>query len=233
MEAIVTQKHLFNAEGDKTTEYKKIIMTKEVKVRRLFTWLEKQEGIYNKREFNYGELQESDKWINSDFSDWIVLANWNHTPDKLMNYIEDLGIHAHWIDEFTSCSECGNFMQTSPDCYSWTPNYITTDYGYVCRDCIENDITIITDNEYQNSPFIDNDDKVLPVWTIELIEKEGFVCYEGNFESGLHSYQTDTAEKILKAIKEIDINKFDRLWVIDGTGQFDIDFSLYLRPKTE
>lgn len=223
---IVTQKHLFNKDGNRTTKYIKVPLTKEIKKQRLYHWLKGNIDI-GRKEIDFGEVQEFDAYADTEE---IVLANWNDLPDKLPDYIEDLGIEIGWNDAYTSC-ECGKFIQIQPDSYSWSPNFlVVNDYKFICRECIESDITLITDSEYQDNHFINNDNIALPYWIVELIEKEGFILYEDSFESGFFPGQNDTPEKVIEALN-IDIDLYERLWVIDGRGQFDINFSLYLRKK--
>jgi hypothetical protein len=211
----------------KFTKYIKIPINKEVKIKRLYIWLNEQiDNDISYREIDFGEWQEEDIYTNKA----VVVANWNNLPAALPDYINRLNIDIAYSDECLYC-ECGKYMNLAPGSYGWVSNFIRTDSDIICRKCIENDPSLITDNEFQDNYFINNDDVALPFWTVNLIEKDGFVRYEEDYESGWHDGQTDTPESIIQDIEDID--KYERLWVIDGKGQFDIDFSLYLRKIEE
>ena len=66
-----------------------------------------------------------------------------------------------------------------------------------------------------------------------IMEKEGFVCYSPDeycqrFETGWHPGQNDDPKKIAKDIEE-QLPGYDYIFKIDSVGQFDVDWSVYLR----
>jgi hypothetical protein len=73
------------------------------------------------------------------------------------DFVEALtGVRYNWgyDDEYTICSDCGNIIRTSPDSYSWTPNYYVGDGYIVCKDCVKNYTnTIVNDltNNYKKA----------------------------------------------------------------------------------
>jgi hypothetical protein len=83
----------------------------------------------------------------------IVLSNWNNVDeydkeagkrfvlDDGMKYasklFEKLGYCVEWEDEWSSCSDCGNIVRTSPDSYAWKPYFEIGDGELVCRNCVE------------------------------------------------------------------------------------------------
>jgi hypothetical protein len=164
----------------------------------------------------------------------LLCLNWNEVPDSLMEWVEKtFDIECHWEDEWTFCAECGKAIRISPDSYSWEPSFIDLGGDYICKECIEVSEAI---DFYKNTIK-----KALPEWILSDVEKEGFHCVEDIcqiYESGFHSYQTDTPEKALEQCYEIFgkddfLNKFDYLFVITNRSQFSIGFILLIRGKTE
>ena len=83
----------------------------------------------------------------------VVSANWNDldrydretrtrvnvsdVPSRVCRLLERFGVDIEWCDQVTSCSDCGNCIQTEPDCYSWTPEYVVGDGEILCTECID------------------------------------------------------------------------------------------------
>jgi len=164
----------------------------------------------------------------------LLCLNWNEVPDNLMEWVEKtFDIIGHWEDDWTSCSDCGKAIRIVPDSYGWEPSFIDLGGDYICRECIDINDAI----EYYNNCT----NRALPDWILSGIEKEGFHCVEDIcqiYESGFHSYQTDTPEKALEQCYEIFgkddfLNKFDYLFIITDRSQFSIGFILLIRQKAE
>ena len=223
--------------GWKTTTIRKSDLTQAQLTSRLLTYLD-ESGFFD-HGGDYGELQSYDAYNNE--SHIIITADWNNKKyAKIGDWIESNidNIEIGWCDEYARC-ECGKFVQTSPDSYSWQANFIMTEYSLICRECIENehepDALI---EEYENT-----DNKAIPSWGIDIITEAGFACLddmlEDNtctiFQSGWYPGQTDSPANILSELEtEFGFpveDKFDRIWIIDSIGQFDINFSLFLREK--
>jgi len=164
----------------------------------------------------------------------LLCLNWNEVPDNLMEWIEEtFDIECHWSDEWTSCSACGKAIRIQGNSYNWEPSFISFEYEYICKECIEVSEAI---DFYKNTTK-----KALPEWILSDIEKEGFHCVEDIcqiYENGFHSYQTDTPEKALEQCYKIFgkndfLGKFDYLFVITDRSQFSIGFILLIRQKAE
>ncbi len=69
----------------------------------------------------------------------IIAWDWNArtdaTPELLGRVLERMGVACEWSDEWTTCSDCGAFVRTQPDSYSWEPAYTEGDGEVLCRSC--------------------------------------------------------------------------------------------------
>src|SRR5690606_14129584 len=56
----------------------------------------------------------------------------------VFNKLESLGYSCEWSDEWSTCSECGKAVRTSPDSYSWQPAYIIMhECELLCLECAD------------------------------------------------------------------------------------------------
>lgn len=166
----------------------------------------------------------------------IVTGNWNYDKevdtteifpeeeeksDTLYNVLEKLGCSCEWSDEWAMCEECQGAFRTSPDSYSWKRSYAEID-GYLrCHECICKD-----PEEYVESMIGKADHAI--TFDVDL-ESLGFVKYKGDYESGWHPGQTDDPKNIAKKLESRGIERY--VFVIDQTGQFDINFSVWVDEK--
>ncbi len=214
-------------------------LTADDLLHRICRWLEKRDPNYT-----CGELQEHD----ADFiGQKIILADWNN----MFNY-ENLGKKEHnwkqvnrladfiekkcnaltgFNDEYTSCYGCNKIISTSPGYYGDQKNFVFTEYEILCRECVLTDPESIID-AFKNDPR-----KALPNWFYPEIEKAGFVCYSPDeycqkFETGLHIGQDDDPKAIAKNI-ENELLGYDYLFKINDIGQFDINWSIFIRKNEE
>jgi len=150
-----------------------------------------------------------------------------------MAYYTQGGANMTFPDEYTTCSGCSSIFRTTADCNGQNPQYITTEYGRLCRNCIENDPDILID-EFRNKTT-----KAIPNWGIELIKKEGFFCLDDEnkescaiFENGLHLGQNDNPEEIIKGLeKDGFLDRYDFIFTLNNMSVFTIQFSLWLKER--
>lgn len=164
----------------------------------------------------------------------LICADWNPPKmERIYNWIEkyyegrfDLG----WNDEWMSCNECGRAIRSIHNHYGWEPSYLSSDYDEVlCIECVKN-----MDEEALKG-YINNSNKVLPSWTIEIAEDAGFKCFEDKnycqiYETGLYSHQTDDPKEVEKFLQK-NLPEHDYLFAINSTGQFDIHWSIFIRKQ--
>jgi len=199
-------------------------LTEKQLLNRVCDWLKKKDP-----NFTCGELQEHD----ADFlGQQIILANWNELPNGIQSFIEKkCNVLTGFDDGYTLCSECEKIISTTPGYYGDQKNYIATEYDFLCRECALSDPESIIDD------FKNNSRKALPAWFYPEIEKSGLVCYSPDeycqkFETGFHPGQDDNPKKIAKDIEK-ELPGFDYLFKINNIGQFDIDWSVFIRKNEE
>jgi len=169
-------------------------------------------------------------WVKKDGRD-LDKPNMERIGDYLENYC---GVRVEWFDEWTNCSHCNKAVRTSPDSYGWEASFIwVSDHEIICHECVENNQGWLDEiiDWYENQT-----DRAVPSWFYKYLEQEGFVCYSpdeycARFETGLHEGQNDRPEKVAQDIEE-NLPGYDYLFKINGVGQFDVSWSVFLR-KTE
>ena len=161
------------------------------------------------------------------FADWNTIRCDPITPEnrhreqnvvaRIGKLAEKLGAEIEWSDEWYTC-ECGSAIRTEPDSYSWKPSYIMGDGEITCKTCLLDDPA-----DYVDSFLLDNAEKA-DTFDVDL-SALGFRHIEKG-ENGFHPGQNDTPEDMVKAGVPDD-HQF--AFQIDGTGQFDVSFSLWVR----
>lgn len=158
----------------------------------------------------------------------IILANWNNIPSKVYDKLESLGYSCEWEDEWIVCDSCYKAFRSQPDSYSWEMyGIIDESQGCVCGDCIDMPEYL---ESLENRPH-----KALTcalMWHYKPLEQYGYKLISDEYENGFYPGQNDDPEKILAAcLKQNPAGRF--VFVIDGQGQFDINFSIYERIAEE
>lgn len=164
----------------------------------------------------------------------VACGNWNNisewdkdlhrsvtidgTVGRLAAVLEKLGCELEWSDEWADCSECGKLIRTSPDSYSWTPSYIAQDCEVYCTDCadgkayleeMEGDPGSISQNFYPGD--------------------YGYVLIQDDFEHGFHRGQDADPKLIGNLMSDAGFSRW--VFYLDGKGQFDVKFSLWLHEE--
>lgn len=132
-------------------------------------------------------------------------------------------------DEYDTCSDCGNVIRTSADSYHWQPDFYLGDCFLACNKCFN-------DNEDYQEAYIEekiNSPKnaINGLISEEQLEKLGFEKWNKNsYESGLHYGQNDNPENIYEELSD----KYEEIvFFVDGVGQFDTHFSVWIRGEYE
>lgn len=126
-------------------------------------------------------------------------------------------------DEYTQCSNCCQIIRTSPDSYSWQPDYLQTECEILCQDCytIEDVIQININNPNTAINSTDFDSSELINAGFELINKD-------SYQNGLHEGMNDNPKEIYNQLQ----NQYnDIIFVISEQSQFYIEFDVYGRDK--
>jgi hypothetical protein len=196
-------------------------------------------------------FNENGTWDNMycDFADthdgetYVIFDDWNSLnkfvkevksvlgiPEENKDYeIErELDVSFVFSDEYTTCSDCNHIIRTSPTHYGWQPDFYIGDGFIVCGECFRGE------SDYQEAYIeerINNPKNALQgdLITEDNLQELGFAKFNtDSYESGLHYGQNDDPEKIYNNLKE---NYEDVLFKITSTGQFDIDFDVWVRGE--
>ena len=147
------------------------------------------------------------------------------------------GISLEWSDEWTSCSICGKAIRTSPTSYSWTSSFVMTECDIICRECWSDELDNIIP-EYTSNYHNGFHSKALPPEFTDLLEANGFTCWQPSseectiYETGWHAHQTDDPKKVYDEIMA-DSHSWEICFIIVGVGQFDVDWTAYVRRIEE
>lgn len=152
----------------------------------------------------------------------VVLLNWNKFPRGLDDILERAGYAIEWSDEWSTCSDCGKLVRTSPDGYSWQPSYrIMNECEIVCDDCIDWP-------DYLQS--IEDDADTCCMAACNPAE-HGYrlISDPGKFENGFHPGQTDNPHEILKTYS--DRGETGIVFRLAETSQFYCKFEVWQREQ--
>jgi hypothetical protein len=145
----------------------------------------------------------------------ILFGDWNYFSNDVHRLLEQYGYELEWEDEWSTCSDCGKALRTSPDSYGWQPSYfIMHECELLCKDCcpMEEYLEGLEDNPRQAlNDHIDPSDY-------------GYVKLEGDFENGFYG-RSDNPTAIYKRLHDAGHKRL--LFNIDGVGQFDTTFSIW------
>lgn len=193
---------------------------------------------------DYGKGYCEDYGSHANNETYWVLGSWNDktrpladgywkviddTPSRLARALEFIGVECEWSDEWSPCAECYRLIRTAPDCYSWTLQAVWGEDGYVCTDCAKKDPGAYIGD------FINDPEKAI-TWLDESdLEDLGFLKWgasddypEGEtFHAGWYGRE-DKPDTILGNI-QAEHPEAEVVFLLDGTGQFEISFSAWYR----
>lgn len=180
----------------------------------------KLQSIFNK----YEDMQLLQGCSEPGYDDKpVILANWNDIPGDVFDYLEKHGYSCQWGDEWIECDHCCKAFRSSPNSYGWEMYGHVYDGYALCGDCIDWEELLTS---YENKPrkavtcalFSKHEDEITSRYTL----------IKGEYENGFHPGQNDDPSKILAGLLEKN-PQGKYIFVIDGQGQFDIEFSVYER----
>lgn len=144
-----------------------------------------------------------------------------HYP-RFFTALAEQGFELEWKDEWMVDYEFDKAYRTHGDSYSWTPSVVLTD------DCEW--LTPDSDVEEWIDWALNCPDRALlpRVVSTEAITEAGFTLFDGELANGWYPGQTDDPHKIAKRIESL--SPFvEYVFFINGVGQFDMHFSVYVR----
>lgn len=151
----------------------------------------------------------------------VKLTNAESLPARLADALTRRvpGVELEWLDEWIQCDDCHRIFRSQPNSYSWQMYGLITESGDVlCADHLSFDDIA---ESYINVPT-----KAL---TFPLnLEEEGFSLYGSRYENGWHPGQNDEPSAILaEALR----SWREGIFKISSSGQFDIEFELWVRGE--
>lgn len=158
----------------------------------------------------------------------VFVADWNikeleWVESIISSYESFYQVCTAFDDEIIICQNCGKACYAIPGYYGDPLSFI-----WACEDCLLcRDCFIEEDNlDY----FVDNASIALPEWAKPMLTDNNFSLLQCDYESGFHNGQDDDPKEILiKAQNAFPKKEF--IFIIDGSGQFDINFSIYMREN--
>lgn len=158
----------------------------------------------------------------------VFFADWNRPEfnryastdmSRLADILERRGYGVEWLDEWYTCQHCWRAFRGQPDSYSWKMyGAILNECEPICGDCLHANPEWLADE-------IVNDPKRADTLGIDWAA-HGWEHQPERFENGWHPGQDDRPEEIAGRVPE----GYDFLFSVDGVGQFDVRFSLWIRP---
>lgn len=163
--------------------------------------------------YEWKDVQALQKVIKPDFE----------PKDEYDTSVLDSMENIDWgfADEWSKCDECDKLIRTSPDSYSFKPDYWYSDeHGLLCGDCVRNNHAL----EYAQT-LINEPRKANTILGENELEELGFTLIDKDFENGWYD-RHDSPEEILEtALEKHPEGAF--LFSISGVGQFATQFELW------
>jgi len=152
-------------------------------------------------------------------------------PEKVQKFLDKIEYSdEEWgfDDEWSQCANCGRVIRSSPDSYSWYPDYLSTEDGLYCPRCFDLDdyLQVVEDKVDRDEPIpgmpyslsFDRDE-----WT--QVKSNG---YRGEWENGLHGGQTDNPDKQARLVRKVGEGKIQVLFDV-SPSQFDVSWTTWIR----
>lgn len=147
------------------------------------------------------------KWVEKD-----------DTPKRVGDLLGRAGVELEWSDEWACCDWCHRLARTKPSSFSWQPSFWEHPLGLFCHTCVKADPT-----EYLR--FLEGRESSAETLGIDL-DEHNYVLVQDGYEHGFHPGQDADPKLVAKALRQQGIARF--IFKLDGTGQFDCFFSVYV-----
>lgn len=181
-------------------------------------------------------------WVAGDWNDTKGRGSSegrsSNAPSRLAEALERIGIEVEWHDENDSCIECLRLIRTAPDSYRYRPQYVYSDGGHVCMDCVHRDVEGYL-NETGAIWRISDGRIDMPVdqthngmFGVDELHPLGFVNVKDHIQAGLHPGMDATPEGAAKLIAS-EYPDCELVFSLDEASQFYGEFSAWVRVKDE
>ena len=160
---------------------------------------------------------------------FIIFHNWNNVEQKIQDYFEAIGCELEWGDEWVIDYDHDKAYRTSPNSYSWQSQIACTESG----ELLTPDSSV---DDWVNFCKVEKGDTVTNSLRDNVTESDlellDYLKYnQESFESGLHAWQIDDPQKIVKQIFESIENVEYVVFKLDENSQFYSKFSAFYKLK--
>jgi hypothetical protein len=176
------------------------------------------------------------QWAEDHDGNYYAIVDSNSDENKFVNFVQetvdiednierDLELEIVYSDEYTTCTDCGKIIRTSPDSYSWQPDFYVGDGFIVCNVCFNDE------EDYQEAYIKDkiNNPKsaINGLVTEKQLEELGFEKIGEEYEDGWY-HVNDDPEAIYNRLSE----RFEEVvFLISNVEQFRINFVTFVRGE--
>lgn len=140
---------------------------------------------------------------------------------RVGDLLEQIGCELDWSDQVSTCDGCGKLIQTSPDCYSWQPEFVVGDGDITCAVCL-------ADAGESYLEGLEGNERESCICTVDPSDY-GYVKVADELERGFHPGQDADPRVIAKALRAKGVSRF--LFQVDSVGQFDASFSVWIHES--
>lgn len=130
-------------------------------------------------------------------------------------------------DEYSTCSDCGKVIRTSPDSYHWQPDFHIGDGYIACNECFNGDSDY--QEKYLEERINNPKQAVNGVMSEQQIMDLGFEKVDETFEDGWYHVNDDPKEIYDRLSEKYD----DVLFLVNNVEQFRINFVAFVRGAKE
>jgi len=165
-------------------------------------------------------ILQQGKLNNEEF---IIVEAYGDKEDRYVNIMDQQSIEYGYSDEYTFCSDCGNIIRTSPNSYSWQPDYYIGDGFIVCNECFnqegyQQDYIETLINECTRVNQLLTDDQLLEIGYTQI--------NRDSYENGWHEGQNDDPKIIYNSLTD----KYNNIvFSLSEQSQFYVRFDVYVK----
>lgn len=166
------------------------------------------------------------KWDRIGRERGRLCPSWMDSHPRLFAQLEAQGVDFAWCDEWIEIAD--KAYRSTHDSYGWQPSFWFCgqwDEYATLDDLADNDLSLLTD-DYVNNPRAAIN---LRGFDATRLVDAGWKQVNGVFQNGWHPGQDDDPVTLTDEWRK-DNPTDDIVFVIDGVGQFDIDFLMFVKP---
>lgn len=156
----------------------------------------------------------------------VLNPNKSVSPESYDTPSIDTVFNDNWgfSDEYAVCDDCGTVIRTSPDSYSWKPDFWVSDGEIRCGDCVRDNPA-----DYIAS-LLDNPESANTILSDDELKENGFAKVNpDSYENGWYDKQDEPKDILATAQDKEPDSEF--LFSVSGEGQFYTKFDLWKRSK--